>query len=397
MLLAFFMIISLNAQIMGQPPVLVPQWQKVNSPAMENPITGDNTVAQQICVDSLGNIYLFSEGQCAISLDQGVTWNNYSIPYFANQFVLASVIFQGRIYLATSNGIYSSPVAPYGALIWTMSSPSSAWTLCANANTLFAFGSSIRIKTTDGLNWSNIPNFPSATNTNVSTVSGDTVTVFDYTGNGINPISNILQSYDNGSSWTNVGTIDVITNAADASNGRYDAVGINESDKLISFGQYDFRYPTGMLLAAHYFVGHCWMGGYTFWQSTSCIKGILMADGELGSITFVDGNVQKISSNRKTLAVAITNTGSVYILKNNQALVINTVTNSSQEKFTYYPNPAQSFVKVGVAKKTLIELHNSLGQLLFSKVLSPGEETIDISNFPSGIYSLNGEKLIITK
>jgi hypothetical protein len=399
-LVALFVIINLGGNVLAQIPIPEPQWKKVSSPIMENPITGDYTIAQQICVDSLGNIYLFSEAQCAISLDQGITWNVYAIPYFSGQSILSSKIFKGRIYLATGNGIYSSLVAPYGNLNWTMSSPGAAWTLSSNANTLFAFGFSIRIKTTDGLNWSNISNFPLATNTNVSVVSDNVVTVFDYIGNGILPITNVIQSYDNGNSWDTVGTMDIIACDADVANGQYNVVGINESDKLISIGQYDFRYPSGILIAVHYFAGHYWMGGFTFWQPTNFVSGILMADGALGSLTFVDGTVLKISSNKTNLAVAITNNGGVYILKHGPPLITTIATtakeNLIEEELTFYPNPSKSLVKVKVVEKTLVKLCNSLGQVLFSKVLSPGEETIDISSFPSGIYSLNGEKLIIT-
>jgi hypothetical protein len=61
------------------------------------------------------------------------------------------------------------------------------------------------------------------------------------------------------------------------------------------------------------------------------------------------------------------------------------------EKFNLYPNPTNGMVQIEIAEQAILQIFNSIGILVSTQDLQKGLNQIDISQFPSGIYFLNGE------
>ncbi len=67
-----------------------------------------------------------------------------------------------------------------------------------------------------------------------------------------------------------------------------------------------------------------------------------------------------------------------------------------------YPNPSNGIVNVSLAnnQKTTATLHNSIGQIVFTKTLSNFSNTLDLTSLPKGIYLLdlrNNDQRIVKK
>ncbi len=67
------------------------------------------------------------------------------------------------------------------------------------------------------------------------------------------------------------------------------------------------------------------------------------------------------------------------------------ITQQSNEQFNLYPNPTSGLVQFEVVEQTTLQIFNSIGVLVSTQELQKGLNQIDFSNFPSGIYFLNGE------
>ena len=59
--------------------------------------------------------------------------------------------------------------------------------------------------------------------------------------------------------------------------------------------------------------------------------------------------------------------------------------------FNVYPNPTNGMVQIEIAEQAILQIFNSIGVLVSTQDLQKGLNQIDISQFPSGIYFLNGE------
>ncbi|HLU80572.1 MAG TPA: endonuclease [Flavobacteriaceae bacterium] len=75
---------------------------------------------------------------------------------------------------------------------------------------------------------------------------------------------------------------------------------------------------------------------------------------------------------------------------------------SQKNEFEMFPNPISTDrlqIKVSEAGTFQMEIHNLLGKLVLSKNISKGENLIDISNLPMGIYliKISGENMLMTK
>lgn len=73
-----------------------------------------------------------------------------------------------------------------------------------------------------------------------------------------------------------------------------------------------------------------------------------------------------------------------------------------KDGFEMFPNPVSSDrlnIKVSNGGEFQLEIHNLLGKLVLSKNIDKGENLIDISNFPLGIYlvKISGENTLMTK
>ena len=94
---------------------------------------------------------------------------------------------------------------------------------------------------------------------------------------------------------------------------------------------------------------------------------------------------------------AVASCGSAYEYALNFQSIFGTttsiVTNDNSEKlFSVFPNPASDFLHFNnsnhLNSPTTIRIYNTLGEIVFSKVVARESETINISNFPNGIYFL---------
>ena len=69
----------------------------------------------------------------------------------------------------------------------------------------------------------------------------------------------------------------------------------------------------------------------------------------------------------------------------------------SGNTFRLYPNPSNGYIVVrrDIARPEKLLITNSLGQVVFSKILESGNETISLSQLQSGVYivDLNGRKV----
>jgi hypothetical protein len=71
-----------------------------------------------------------------------------------------------------------------------------------------------------------------------------------------------------------------------------------------------------------------------------------------------------------------------------------------EDSFLVYPNPVSSILTVQSQNTISLKLFNSAGQVLFEKNAINGDTSIDMFNYPSGVYILNvqtGVKLTVVK
>lgn len=62
--------------------------------------------------------------------------------------------------------------------------------------------------------------------------------------------------------------------------------------------------------------------------------------------------------------------------------------NPTAQAIRYYPNPTKNTVTFNITEKILFELFSPLGQSLLKNELTPANNQIDVSAFPTGIYYL---------
>jgi dienelactone hydrolase len=62
--------------------------------------------------------------------------------------------------------------------------------------------------------------------------------------------------------------------------------------------------------------------------------------------------------------------------------------NPTAQAIEYYPNPTKNTVTFNITEKILFELFSPLGQSLLKNELTPANNQIDVSAFPTGIYYL---------
>jgi chitodextrinase len=63
-----------------------------------------------------------------------------------------------------------------------------------------------------------------------------------------------------------------------------------------------------------------------------------------------------------------------------------------ESRINFYPNPVKDILNINLQKSATINITNVLGNTVFSKSLSEGQQTIDISNLKKGYYLLNIEQ-----
>ncbi|MDA3882990.1 MAG: leucine-rich repeat protein [Bacteroidales bacterium] len=79
-----------------------------------------------------------------------------------------------------------------------------------------------------------------------------------------------------------------------------------------------------------------------------------------------------------------------------EALKVTTaITNNYLEKTKVYPNPAHSYITISSSNKEPITIYNNQGKVVLQTKIN-GEEKIDISHLPNGVYFLKDQDNIVT-
>ena len=66
--------------------------------------------------------------------------------------------------------------------------------------------------------------------------------------------------------------------------------------------------------------------------------------------------------------------------------------NTNDSLLNVYPNPARNYVTVYVNQKGYLEIYNQVGQLVFEKQISEGDNEVDLSGLSSGIYFVKSNR-----
>ena len=91
-----------------------------------------------------------------------------------------------------------------------------------------------------------------------------------------------------------------------------------------------------------------------------------------------------------------TNNGRILRLRIGDFLGLDPSPNSAEFNFQIYPNPTSGGINLTVPKTGTAEIFNNSGQIIWSQKVS-GQTSIDLGNYPSGIYYLKINNLNLTK
>ncbi|MDO5614996.1 MAG: zinc-dependent metalloprotease [Cruoricaptor ignavus] len=114
---------------------------------------------------------------------------------------------------------------------------------------------------------------------------------------------------------------------------------------------------------------------------------------------FYEEILKPILYNENSTLIASSEPLYVYILDKNENLAVTSETVSKSD-ISVYPNPANNYIYIKLKNNNVLKIYNTSGQLVHSATLSKGENKIDISTFPPGIYLLttsSGNSLKIIK
>jgi hypothetical protein len=210
---------------------------------------------------------------------------------------------------------------------------------------------------------------------------------------------------DNGLTWQKQDSIPLLAYGADAYDGKYCVVGPafeeDGTQNLAAYGAMNFRYPGGMINSVHFFDGHVFMGGQMYLDSpTNSPTGFIAIDGDFNDPFLTETlSISQIVSNRKTLAMAISCNGGLFILENkimssSNEPVLSGLIPDAADYFLAYPNPTTGSLTIKTGTNTkMIELRNMSGALLKSYQVYNDEVHVDLPQ-AAGIYLLNGHRVI---
>ncbi len=79
-----------------------------------------------------------------------------------------------------------------------------------------------------------------------------------------------------------------------------------------------------------------------------------------------------------------------FVIRANFAPVATGITETSSSSLSIYPNPSNGFftVKMNATAKTVVEVYNMIGKLVYSTQLNNNMATVDLSNHSAGVYSM---------
>ncbi len=356
----------------------------VNAQTWE-PKTAVGTGLTSVVVTADNTIFAFGDNGFK-STNQGITWTTIALPSTSVNKVIS---FNGKLYLATDNGLYSTPQA---SINWTAEF-NEKMTICANDQHVFAFGDASFYRL-DGNVWTQLYSLTgiigASYETYITAADASTNRLVIYTDHAAPGYFVPMESTDQGATWTSLPNFywDYVNDVDLCTAGYETAVGGRGSNMTLNaVGNFQFAYPTGQFWAVCYLDNHCWMGGYVgLWPQPEA-KGILMADGDLATLVYTDGVVKDIATNG-SLSVAITDIGSVYtrISMTMTAIDQPTQTAPTTAYLSVYPNPTEAGVNFNLDKADIVYIYGSNSSLISQQQMPAGKNQIDLSNFPPGIY-----------
>jgi PKD repeat protein len=111
-----------------------------------------------------------------------------------------------------------------------------------------------------------------------------------------------------------------------------------------------------------------------------------------GSPADLTQNPSHTYSANGTYTVVLTVTGPCNTVTSSQTVTISVtgIDTYSQESFSVYPNPSNGLftVNMNTAAKTIVEVYNVIGEVVFSTQLANNTALVDLSNYSAGVYSM---------
>ena len=144
-------------------------------------------------------------------------------------------------------------------------------------------------------------------------------------------------------------------------------------------------------------------GGFTDTATVKAAIDYLRGSGtQPGTYTLVNPSGYPTFRGMMTWSInwdAIATCGSAYEYAQNFQNIFGTTTSIatadvSEKPFNVFPNPTSELLHINTSNHlnsiTNIRIYNTLGEIVFSKAVTGETETINISNFPTGVYCLIG-------
>ncbi len=373
---------------------------------------GKNTIAQEgwtlinfpsSCINGMMPVFSGPNGTylmgfdyktCYRSYDKGTTWEEFSFPIVT---VTTYSFFKGMIFIGGMEGLFSS----IDGSSWDLVLNQTIWasTTSSDQNILFVFGyHGVAMKTLDGIIWTTInsPNISFCYGVATSFSVANAIFVLESYDAVTKSI--LCKTNDDGNSWEIVDTIEMETigtampvsidslgNYTIAGTSLYDSVSNDSNSKL--YGAFNLIGPKGAFTGISSFNNDTYASaGY---NGFTCVGGVVK-NGDIENQTVWDDWVWGVFHDATNLYVYTSNRlymlGMPVGLKEKDEYLITNI----------YPNPTEGkmIVNSGSKKEIMVWLVNIYGLKISQYKLHFGENSIDLSRLPSGMYFLEGRKII---
>ena len=357
-----------------------------------------------------GKIYTFLQDSIGhfsayFSEDIGNSWTQFNLPQGIG-CVYFLIPFKGRIYINGGGYIYSSN--DNGAT-WIISrNAGNTESMSANGQFIYAYGyypdtvgKYFAVRSADGINWDpmNIALGRFDGMGGYSFASGDTIGVEIRRAAQINQpaVTLLYQSYDNGDIWQKTDSIpsmDTWFGCAEH-NGHYSIVGTDTP--IVSYGYPrswgDYNYTIereGSCYGTLYFKNDNYtVVGY----GIPYYYGSVIVNGDTANQTFLDDFLWGICCDNNICLVY--GSGHLYLLDNPTG-----IQNKKISSLKVYPNPTKDVLNIDSSEKIEASIYNFEGQEFGQYLLKIGQNIVDTSDFPSGVYLIktsNGKVMKVIK